>query len=372
MKFTIHSLGASISLLSLISICILLSGVRTRAAESDHATIHWNGKFEKSISPYNLFQDAIAQRPNGGLFFFDINTPLFSDYAVKDRFVYLPDGTAMTYREDGPFELPVGAAIVKSFSYPIDFRDPAKGRRLIETRLLINTPSGWQGAAYVWNEDCTDAKLKVAGAVVPVEWIDARGVSRSTDYLVPNMNQCKYCHRGFGQTAPLGLTARQLNRTVASSNEKHNQLDHWSAMGILRDAPNSSDVSRLAVWDDPGTGTVEQRALTYLDVNCAHCHNPAGLAGPTLLGFTLDDALVNRPGVYHRPTAAGNASRGRNFAIVPGNPDASFLLTRLSSTHAFIRMPQIGRTVVHDEGVALIREWILSLADDRVPSQSID
>jgi hypothetical protein len=134
-------------------------------------------------------------------------------------------------------------------------------------------------------------------------------------------------------------------------------------MGILRGAPASAEAPRLAVWDDPATGTIEQRALTYLDINCAHCHNPAGLAGPTLLNFTLDQALVDRPGVYHRPTAAGNASRGRNFAIVPGNPDASFLLTRISSTHAFIRMPQIGRTIVHDEGVALIREWILSLGD---------
>jgi hypothetical protein len=329
--------------------------------------------------------------------------PLFNDYAEKDRFIYLPGGAAMTYREHGPFDLPVGAALVKSFSYPADFRDASKGRRLIETRLLIHTPDGWTGAAYVWNEDYSNARLKVAGAVVPVDWIDAQGAPRHTDYLVPNMNHCKYCHRGFGQTEPLGLRARQLNRPVPhppvarlsgvqlkpvpnapdgsaplpviarsaqrdeaiSSSEAPqsppNQLDHWSALGILTGAPASDDAPRLAVWDQPATGTLEQRALSYLDINCAHCHNPTGLAGPTLLNFTLDEALVNRPGVYHRPTAAGNASRGRNFAIVPGNPDASFLLTRLTSTHPFIRMPQIGRTVVHDEGVALIREWILSL-----------
>ncbi len=116
------------------------------------------------------------------------------------------------------------------------------------------------------------------------------------------------------------------------------------------------------MWNDPASGTLEQRALGYLDINCAQCHNPKGLAGPTQLVFTLDEALIHRPGVFHKPTAAGNASRGRNYAIVPGNPDASFLLTRLGSTHPFIRMPQIGRTIVHDEGVALIREWILSLA----------
>lgn len=338
-------------------------------ADSPRVTVSWSGSFARDISAYNLFADPVAQVPNAGLIPFDINTPLFSDYAVKDRFIFLPEDTAMTYRENGPFDLPVGAALVKSFSYPADFRDPTKARRLIETRLLIHTPGGWQGAAYVWNEDHTDARLKVAGATVPVDWIDANGVARHTDYLVPNMNQCKYCHRGFGETAPLGLRARQVNRSSPTLPGAPNQLDHWSATGLLHGAPPSAEAPRLAVWDDPATGTLEQRALSYLDINCAHCHNPAGLAGPTLLNFTLDEALVNRPGVFHRPTAAGNASRGRNFAIVPGNPDASFMLSRVSSTHAFIRMPQIGRTVVHDEGVALLRDWILSLGEGRDPAR---
>jgi hypothetical protein len=134
-------------------------------------------------------------------------------------------------------------------------------------------------------------------------------------------------------------------------------------VGLLQDAPPSDKAPRLSVWNDPATGTLEQRALSYLDANCAHCHNDKGLAGPTSLDFTLDEALVNRPGVFHRPTAAGNAARGRRFAVVPGNPEASFMLSRISSVHPFERMPQIGRTVVHEEGVTLIRKWILSLED---------
>jgi len=343
---------------------IFLICVSTALAETaSSARILWSGEFPRTISASNFFADPLAQIPNAGLYPFDINTPLFSDYAVKDRFIYLPEGATMTYREDGPFSLPVGAALIKSFSYPRDVRYPTLGRRLIETRLLIHAPEGWVGAAYVWNDTATEATLKVAGKTVPIDWIDAEGAPRHTDYLVPNMNQCKYCHRGFGETEPLGLRARQLNRASPSFEGHPNQLAHWAALGILKDTPAPEQAPRVAVWDDPATGTLEQRALTYLDINCAHCHNPKGLAGPTQLVFALDEALVNRPGVFHKPTAAGNASRGRNYAIVPGNPDASFLLTRLSSTHAFIRMPQIGRTVVHDEGVALIREWILLLGD---------
>jgi len=345
-----------------IACAVVMDGPSAEGEQTHAATLDWSGGFERNISSYNLFADPVLQIPNAGLHPFDINTPLFSDYAIKDRFIYLPDGAAMTYREDGPFDLPIGAALVKSFSYPRDFRDPALGRQLIETRLLIHAPEGWVGAAYVWNDAATEATLKVAGKAVPVDWIDTQGVPRHTDYLVPNMNQCKYCHRGFGETAPLGLRARQVNRNAPAVEGHPNQLTHWSALGILKGAPAPKEAPQVAVWDDPATGTVEQRALSYLDMNCAHCHNAKGLAGPTLLNFTLDEALVNRPGVYHRPTAAGNASRGRNYAIVPGNPDASFLLTRLGSTHPFIRMPQIGRTVVHDEGVALIKEWIVSLA----------
>ncbi len=343
---------------------LLLLVVCVNVAASGRASFRTCDPFEPSISAYNLFADPLEQIQNAGLHPFDINTPLFSDYAVKDRFIYLPDGAQMTYKADGPFDLPVGAALIKSFSYPRDLRDPAKGRRLIETRLLIHTPEGWTGAAYVWNDAATDAKLKVAGAVVPVDWLDAQGTPRSTEYLVPNMNQCKYCHRGFGVTEPLGLRARQLNRASPTAPDHANQLALWTAQGILKGAPAApEDAPRNAVWNDPATGTLEERALTYLDINCAHCHNPKGLAGPTQLVFTLDEALIHRPGVFHKPTAAGNASRGRNYAIVPGNPDASFLLTRLGSTHPFIRMPAIGRTTVHQEGVELIKQWILSLSD---------
>jgi len=341
----------------------LFINICTASYSEDHPTITWSGSFPRSISAFNIFADPVTQTSNPGLIPFDILTPLFSDYAQKDRFIYLPDGAKLTYQEHGAFDLPVGSALVKSFSYPADFREPTKNRRLLETRLLIHTPDeGWVGAAYVWNADYSDATLKVAGATIPIDWIDASGTQRHTDYLVPNMNQCKHCHRAEGVVRPLGLTARQLNRGTP------NQLAHWTELGILNGAPAPELAPRIATWNDPATGTIEERALSYLDANCAHCHNPKGLAGTTLLYFTLDEALVHRPGVYHRPTAAGNASRGRNFAIVPGNPDASFLLTRLSSTHPFIRMPQVGRTVVHDEGVALVKEWILSLSDNAIPA----
>jgi len=335
--------------------------VATTSAHSaaNSVRMEWEGRFERNLSVYNLFADASAQTPNDGMHPFAIITPLFSDYADKHRFVYLPRGATMSYTPDGPLHLPAGAALVKTFSYPHDARDPDVGRRLIETRLLIHAPDGWHGAAYVWNEAQTDATLKVAGARVPVRWIDARGEARATDYLVPNMNQCKYCHRGFGATAPLGLTARQLNRTRPG--DGRNQLAAWHEEDLLNHLPPTRSIPRMPDWTSEAYSP-NARALAYLDANCAHCHNPRGLAGSTRLDLRYHQLDPHQRGVYYRPTAAGNASRGRHFAVVPGDPEASFLLHRLHSTAPNVRMPEIGRTVVHDEGVALVAEWIRSLA----------
>ena len=74
--------------------------------------------------------------PAEGVIPYDLNSALFSDYAEKFRFVKLPAGTHATYRDADAFEFPVGTVIAKTFAYPRDARDPSKGRRLIETRIL--------------------------------------------------------------------------------------------------------------------------------------------------------------------------------------------------------------------------------------------
>lgn len=334
-------------------------------AFGDSVNLAWPGAFERNLSVYNLFSDAESQTPNPGLVPYDVITPLFSDYADKHRFVYVPEGAHVAYRADDPFEFPVGAALIKTFSYPRDMRDPARGRRLVETRLMIHTPEGWIGAAYVWNEEQTDARLKIGGTRVPVEWIHSDGTPRSITYLVPNMNQCKICHRRSDVMLPIGLRARHLNRDFSYAEGPRNQIRHWAELGILSGAPAPGDVPRAARFDDPSTGSVADRARAYLDINCAHCHNADGYASHTRLDFTAGQTDPKRRGVYYRPTAAGNASRGRTFAVVPGDPEASFLLHRLISNAPNIRMPEIGRTITHHEGAGLIRDWIEALSEAR-------
>ena len=114
-----------------------------------------SGEWEPAeyLSTYDLFKGSGAtQEPAAGVVPYEINTPLFTDYTAKYRFIKLPDGKAGMYDPDKTFDLPVGTIVAKTFAYPHDMRNLAKGRRLLETRLLVHRPNGWVGLPYVWND----------------------------------------------------------------------------------------------------------------------------------------------------------------------------------------------------------------------------
>lgn len=313
------------------------------------------------LSSYRLFDDLPTQAADPALFAYDLNTPLFTDYATKRRWLYLPDGATATWQDVDSLDLPVGAMIVKTFSLQHDRRDPAAGERLLETRLLLHRASGWDAVSYVYDADGGEAKLAIAGALFPVAWIHDDGASRTSSYIVPNKNQCKNCHAEHDDVlGPLGPKARHLNRAQPGGGA--NQLQALIDGGKLTGAPDAATWPRAPVFDDPTTGTLDARARGYLDINCSHCHNPRGAARTSGVDFsTLAPSLV-AIGVCKAPTAAGRGSGGLDFDILPGMPEASIVWFRMSSTEADIKMPELGRSQVHTEGVALIREWIAAMS----------
>ena len=155
---------------------------------------------------------------------------------------------------------------------------------------------------------------------------------------------------------PIGPKARLLNRPHPLTGE--NQLDQWTRLGLLTGAPGSAAAPKLAVWDDPSTGTREERAKAYLEINCAFCHNPTGRGAFTSLLLEHDREVGFNYGVCKRPIAAGRANEGRDYDIVPGDADASILVSRMESIEAGIKMPEVAKSVAHAEGIALVREWI--------------
>lgn len=314
----------------------------------------------KLLSTYGLFSDGGAQRPASGVLPFSIKVPLFTDYAHKYRFIYMPEGKAASFDAQEVMDFPVGSVLVKTFAYPADFRKPSENVRLVETRLLIHQPQGWNAWAYVWNEDQTDAVLKVAGKTIPVSWVDGSGKAQNIDYVVPNKNQCKGCHTFNKEFSPIGPKARNLNYTIDYADGAHNQLQKWEQEGFLEGLPDLATLETIPSLDDE-SASVTDRARAYLDINCAHCHRAEGPASTSGLFLTYGESRPTTWGYKKRPVAAGRGSGGLAYDIAPGNPAESILIYRLDSTDPGIMMPELGRTTVHEEGLALLQQWIKEL-----------
>lgn len=317
-------------------------GVRARLEEP----------FPKKLSAWELFTGNPAElHPNRGVVPYDLNTTLFTDYATKRRFVWMPPGAAAVYQADDTFQFPEGTILAKTFSYPDGARE-----RLIETRLLVNAKDGWVALPYVWNAAQTDATLDVNADPVEVRWNGT-----VIHYAIPNSNQCRECHDQSKVTGPIGPKARHLNRDLDYPEGRFNQIAYWTKIGYLRGAPEPTRIARQAVWNDPETGSLDARARAYLEVNCAHCHSPNGSASNTGLYLTDLQADPMRMGFCKTPVSAGKASAGMLFDAVRGHPESSILVHRLESDEPKVMMPEIGRTLVHREGAELIRQWLASM-----------
>jgi uncharacterized repeat protein (TIGR03806 family) len=305
-----------------------------------------------TLSAYRLFQDAGARTPNARVTPYDLNTALYSDGALKFRYVYLPAGAAARYDADGVFAFPVGAVLVKTFAFAADMRAPDQNLRFLETRLLIRREAGWIALPYVWNEAQTEARLAVAGADAPVTFTNEDGQAIALDWAVPNVNDCRGCHARDGEITPIGPSARNLNRD--------GQLSEWLRAGLVDGLP-ANVAPRAPSAYDPASGGLEARARAYLDVNCAHCHNPAGPAHTSGLDLRWSQRDPIRWGVMKRPVAAGRGSAGFQFSIEPGHSERSILLHRMESTDPGVMMPELGRQHVDARAVALVREWIAGM-----------
>ena len=344
---------------------IVLAGVYTSGCNGSGKLMldYTQPAFEK-LSEYNLFTGKMADLvPNEGLLPYDLNTPLFSDYAEKARFVYVPKdaGHAGYDSETGLVDLPVGSVLIKNFFYPVDARDPSKGRRIVETRMLVHRESGWDADTYVWNADQTEAVKEIAGSQFPVSFVNKDGKKFDINYAVPNKNQCGGCHESAGKITPIGPKLGNLNKDYHYADGVKNQLAKWVDAGILKELPPKGAFNTYAVWDKPETGSLDDRARAWLDINCAHCHNPKGPAKNSGLDLRIVQQNPTSWGVNKAPVAAGAGAGNKEFDIDPGNPDNSILLYRLASTESEVMMPELGRSVVHTESVDLIRQWITAM-----------
>ncbi|MEX2962615.1 SO2930 family diheme c-type cytochrome [Microbulbifer sp. TYP-18] len=354
-------------------------------APRQQVTIHAREAVPDHLSDWHLVEASGGElRLADGVVPYDLNTALFTDYAHKLRTLWMPEGTAAQYGDER-FDYPVGTIITKTFYYPRNSGDAVLrtedhsgdyvqgktgetldlGRvRLMETRLLIKRVDGWQALPYVWNAAQTDAVLEIAGDTAPLMLVGVNGETQSFTYVVPDANQCAGCHADNHTekaVMPLGPRARHLNKDYSYANGVQNQLLHWQQIGYLSGLPGAEVIPRNADFADTSL-PLEARARSYLDINCGHCHNPSGAADTS--GLMLHHAEVDRRrlGLCKPPVAAGTGSGNRLFAIVPGHPEDSILNFRVESTDPGAMMPELGRSLAHEEGAELLREWIAAMS----------
>lgn len=308
------------------------------------------------LSEYNFFDGNLKElTPVFGVLPYEPINSLFTDYAHKKRFIWMPKNKTASYVDDySILNFPIGTVLIKSFYYENVLPDNLS--RIIETRLMYYTSEGWKFANYIWNDQQTEAYFDLTGGYTDVSFID-NGLTKNTTYRIPSSAECFTCHKSEVNSIPIGVKPQNLNKSITYSDGLKNQFQKWIEMGYLEDNLPTT-INTVSNWKDT-SATLNDRMRGYLDINCAHCHSedrhcdyrPVRFAfgdyqGEVSLGVCVDPDTPIAP--YSKIVESGNIAR-------------SLIHFRLNNTQEEYRMPLLGRTLIHEEGVALLEQWITSL-----------
>ena len=312
-----------------------------------------------NLSDYKFFEGEMKnQVPSIGVLPYKPLSELFTDYALKKRFVWMPEGVKASYTADGEvLNFPTGAVLIKSFYY--NNVQPGNGTRIIETRLMIKKETGWIFAEYVWNDQQTEATLQMDGSFTAVSWIDTNGIAQNANYRIPSEVECLICHKTVTNPIPIGTKPQNLNSDYPFAEGTKNQLTKWIEEGYL-DASIPSNIETVVDYKDTSK-PLDLRARSYVDINCAHCHKSNSHCDYRSMRFAFNESS-NPQNMGICVTPDENINSILTYIVAPTNTERSVMHYRMNTTSEEIRMPIVGRTMIHQEGVELIEQWINSLS----------
>jgi uncharacterized repeat protein (TIGR03806 family) len=316
-----------------------------------------SGKIPERLSQTGVFRNLVSLTPTPGLIPYELVVPFWSDGAHKQRFVAIPKGRIL-FAAKGEWRFPAGTVFVKTFDLPVDEANSTVTRRL-ETRLLVrDRMGGVYGVVYKWRPDGSDADLLHDSVTEPIPIRTAGGEIRQQTWYYPSREDCLKCHNNAAGGV-LGLKTRQMNRDLTyPGGVTDNQLRAWNHIGFFTPALDEvaiAGLDRLAPTGD-GSRSLEDRARSYLDANCAQCHRPGGVVANFDARYDTPlpaQQLVNGPVLF-------NQGIDRAHVITPHDVWRSVALMRVN-TNEEIRMPPVARQTIDGSGVALLSEWIRSL-----------
>ncbi len=334
-----------------------------------------NRSFPRRLSETGLFASTQEHRPAPGVIPYAINASQWADLTQAERFLALPGDGRIDIDERGYWRLPDGSALARTVSIDLEQGNPGSRRR-IETQVLHREDGAWRPYTYVWDDNQRDAMLAEApGAsrTFNVRDPNAPGGQRTIAYRIHGRAECLLCHNpwvemqttnyGRQSASPVALTTAQLNRDGVREGTGVNQVRAFAQMGLLSKPVAAGPLPRLADPHDP-SAPVELRARSYLDVNCAHCHQfNAGGTANILLSATVP--LAKTMAVDVRPIQ-GTFGLADARIIAPGAPEGSVLYYRIAKLGGG-RMPRVGSSVVDDRAVRLIGDWIAAMPPSSAP-----
>ena len=312
----------------------------------------------QTLQETGLYRDFATGEVDPKHLTFSPQYPLWTDGAIKRRWISLPPGTAIDGSDPEAWIFPIGTRLWKEFSF---------GAQRIETRYLERKADGqWLYAAYAWSPDGREAHLTSERG-----WRGAYPLGGGRTHRIPGVNDCKACHQG-GRSEVLGFSALQLSPhrdpgALHAEPLSGIDLDHLIDRGLLvgfpkrlREAP-----PRIAAASE-----AERAALGYLHGNCGHCHNQQGPlknVGLFLRHTEGDTAPPAIASTVRHPVkkAAPGQSPDATLRVQPGHPDRSALLQRVGSRYPALQMPPMGTELIDDEAVALLRRWIAEMEEPR-------
>jgi len=316
-----------------------------------------DGAIPRLLSQTGAFKETAALVPNDALIPYDVIVPFWSDGAQKLRFISVPD-EKIKFAPTGEWVFPRGTVFVKTFELATNELNPNSLCRL-ETRLLVcDTNGGVYGVVYKWRADDSDADFLATNLTEAIPIQTATGV-RTQMWYYPSRADCLTCHTANAHYV-LGVKTRQLNRNLAyPSGVTDNELRTWNHIGLFDTNLNEADLEKfptLASLEDT-TRSLEDRARSYLDANCAQCHRPKG----TVAYFDARyDTPLAKQNLIDGPVLIDERIDDSPRVIKPNDLWRSILYMRTDTTEAF-KMPPLARNTIDQQGMKLLREWIESL-----------
>ena len=301
-------------------------------------------QFPHRLSETGLFADMKRMTPHPSLIGYEVNAPLWSDGADKERFVMIPDLDEIRVGADGRYEFPVGTIFVKTFLV---------GRERLETRLLLRRNHGWAGFTYVWNVEQTEATLIDARVDKPLSPAAARKM-KTSHWTYPGRSDCMACHTSAAGFV-LGFRSEQLDRLVAAGKSQVNQLDQLARIGLFDTKPRTR--AAWPRWDDE-SAPLDKRVRAYLDSNCANCHQP-GAPGNATIDLRYEIPLSKTRMLNALPGQGDLGVKGAKI-LMPGSPDGSLLYLRMERTDEK-GMPNLAHNIPDKKALRDVAKWIRGL-----------